>query len=223
MRTYAKPVEDIAFAHGERSIRSLMRSTARRLASSARKDVWGPYEKDQTACSRLAVCRAAGDCKGPRTPPTHENEKSSFGARRRNHRPEFSGADIGLHLLNYMDTAASRRKIPCHLPIPFVHGLATKPRRERYLVLVGEPGDGVFDRVDSHTDIMAQGTKAIHIAVRRPNRRLHSRACQPVIFRVGADPYPGHLLPRELGERAIVISYADRVPIFAPLQTPEME
>jgi hypothetical protein len=123
-----------------------------------------------------------------------------------------------------MDAAASRRKILCHLPVPFVHSLETKPPRERYLVLVCGPGDGVFDRVDSHaTAIMAQGAKAIHIAVGRSNRRLHSRACQPVIFRVGADPYPAHLLPRELGERAIVISYADRVPIFAPLQTPEME
>lgn len=92
-------------------------------------------------------------------------EKPSFGAGRGNHRLEFSGADIGLNLLNHMDAAASWRKIPCHLPVPFVHSLEMKPRRERYLVFVREPGDGVFDRVDSHaTAVMAQGTKAIHLA-----------------------------------------------------------
>ena len=171
MRTYPEPVEDIAFAHRERPIRIV--------------DAGAPQPADwlqvqgrmcgvlttQTACLRLVARCAACDCRGPRTPPKPENEKSSFGGRRGNHRPEFSGADIGLNLLNHMEAAAARRKIPCHLPVPFVHGLETKPRRERYLVFVGEPADGVFDRVDSHaTAIMAQGTKAIHLAVKRATR-----------------------------------------------------
>jgi hypothetical protein len=84
----------------------------------------------------LAVRCAACDCRGPRSPPKHENEKSSFGAG-------GGGADLGLNLLNHMDAAASWRKIPCHLPVPFVHSLEMKPRRERYLVFVGEPGDGL--------------------------------------------------------------------------------
>src|SRR5580704_4521337 len=91
----------------------------------------GSLRKIKAACPGLAVRCAAGDCRGPGSPPKPANEKSSFGARRGNHRPEFSGADIGLNLLNYMDAAASRRKFPCHLPIPFVHGLETKPSCER--------------------------------------------------------------------------------------------
>jgi len=78
-----------------------------------------------------------------------------------------------------MDAAADRRKIPCHLPVPFIHGLETKPRGKRFLVFVGEPGDGVFDRVDSHAPaIMAQGTEVIELAGTRQNT--------PV-----ADPLPG--------------------------------
>jgi hypothetical protein len=175
MGTYPKPVEDIAFAHRERPIRivdasaryaSLMRALHNPPTGfKCREGCVGPYEKAQIACPRLAVRCAAYDCRGPRSPPKHENEKSSFGAGRGNHWPELSGADIGLNLLNHMDAAASWRKIPCHLPVPFVHSLEMKPRRERHLVFVGEPGDGVFDRVDSHaTAIMAQGTKAIHLA-----------------------------------------------------------
>src|ERR1035438_905930 len=112
-----------------------------------RKDVWGPYERAPTACPRLAARCAECVCRGPRTAPKRENEGSSFAARRGNHRPEFSGADIGLNLLNHMDAAAARRKIPCHLPVPFIHGLETEPRGKRFLVFVGEPCDGVFDRV----------------------------------------------------------------------------
>jgi hypothetical protein len=53
--------------------------------------------------------------------------------------------------------------------------------------------------------------------------RRRSRAYEPVVIRVGADPSPGHLLAHEPAESAIVISDANAEAIFAPLQTPEME
>src|ERR1022692_1927043 len=165
-----------------------------KLASSAGKDVWGLYERAQTACPRLAARCVECVCRGPRTPPKHENEKSSFAARRGNHRPELSGADIGLNLLNHMDAAAARRKIPCHLPVPFIHGLETKPRGKRFLVFVGEPGDGVFDRMDSHAPvIMAPGTEVIHLVVSRP---------LPTIAGSGPDP-PGRRSVRRATHSAL--------------------
>src|SRR5664279_2081514 len=85
-----------------------------------------------------------------------------------------------------MEAAAARRKIPCHLPVPFIHGLETEPRGKRYLVFVGEPGDGVFDRVDGHAPaIMAQGTEVIALG----GDTTYQRICPPsgpevVIFEV---------------------------------------
>src|ERR1035438_8252540 len=173
MRTDPEPVEDIAFAHGERSIR-FVDADAPQPADwlQVQGRMCGVHTKELKLLVRGALRVAECVCRGPRTPPKHENEKSSFAARRGNHRPEFSGADIGLNLLNHMEAAAARRKIPCHLPVPFIHGLETKPRGKRYLVFVGEPGDRVFDRVDSHAPtIMAHGAEAIHLAGTRPSRR----------------------------------------------------
>src|ERR1019366_3193205 len=171
MRTYPEPVEDIAFAHGERSIR-FVDADAPQPADwlQVQGRMWGVHTKELKLLVRGALRVAECVCRGPRTPPKHENEKSSFAARRGNHRPEFSGADIGLNLLNHMEAAAARRKIPCHLPVPFIHGLETKPRGKRYLVFVGEPGDRVFDRVDSHAPtIMAQGAPPLRAAVPQPS------------------------------------------------------
>src|ERR1035437_7839461 len=52
---------------------------------------------------------------------------------------------------------------------------------------------------------------------------LLSRAYQPVVIRVGADPNPNHLLARSPAKGAIVISDANAEAIFASLQTPETE
>jgi hypothetical protein len=50
-----------------------------------------------------------------------------------------------------------------------------------------------------------------------------SRAYQPVVIRVGADPGPGRLLACEPADGSIVVSDANAEAIFASLQTPEME
>jgi hypothetical protein len=127
MRTYPEPVEDIAFAHGERSIR-FVDADAPQPADwlQVQGRMCGVLTKELKLLVRgsLRVARNAS-VEVPELPPKHENEKSSFAARRGNHRPEFSGAEIGLNLLNHMEAAAARRKIPCHLPVPSIHGLET--------------------------------------------------------------------------------------------------
>jgi len=55
----------------------------------------------------------------------------------------------------------------------------------------------IASRLDGfHRRRAARGQVSVHLAVPRANRRLHSRAGEPVVFCVGPDPYPAHLLPR---------------------------
>ena len=129
MRTDPEPVEGVAITDRRRSIRVVDASApqpADRLQTESRMcRIFAEPIKLLVCCDLHVTPEAIVQI--PEIHSKRANETSRCVAGRRSHRTEFSGADIAFHPFDHMRAAAARRKIPGHLPVPFIHGLNTKP------------------------------------------------------------------------------------------------
>ena len=84
------------------------------------------------------------------------------------HRTSLALGDLTFHSLSQRHAAPVRRKVLNHLPIPRVVIEIVEPSGKGMTVIFGEPGNGVFDGVDSHTQTIA-----------RENERYKQRRLSP--------------------------------------------